>query len=127
MAQKIVVRRGTRDNRDKLFQDPILLAERQCVSGRGVETVEPDNDVNPLVPGRERHLDFGNDAIGAIGVHRLVQVLARQFQRPRFLFQRHDAQAQHIAEVAQAAPTDRADAAGASGDEAGDRSGRVRG
>ncbi len=55
-------------------------------------------------------------------MHRLVQILARQFERARFLFQRHDAQAQHVAEVAQAAPGDRADASRAAGDKAADRS-----
>ena len=105
------------------LQDSILLAERQRVGRRSVETVEPDNDVNPIVARRERHLDFGYDPVRPVGVHRLVQILPRQFERARFRLERHDAQAQHIAEIAQAAPGDRADAAGPAGDEAGDRSG----
>ena len=126
MAQKILVRRRARDDRDKLLQDSVLLAERQRISCRRVETVEPDDDVDPIVMRGERHLDFGDDPVGPIGVHRFVQILARQFERARLRFERHDAQAQHIAEIAQAPPADRADAAGAAGDEAGDRRGSAR-
>ena len=126
MAQKKLVRRRSSDDRDKLLQDFILLGERQCVGRRGVETVESDNDVDPIVLRRERHLDFGYDPVGPISVHGLVQILSRQFERARFGLERQDAQAQHIAEIAQAPPGDRADAAGSSGDEAGDRRGSAR-
>ena len=87
MAQKIIVRRGPRDDCHELLQDSILLAERQRISCRGVETVEPDNDVDPIVLRRERHLDLGDDAVGPIGVHRLVQILSRQFERARLRLQ----------------------------------------
>ena len=72
MAQKIIARRRSRDDCDKLLQDSILLAERQCIRCRRVETVEPDNDVDPIVVRRERHLDFGYDPVRPIGMHCFV-------------------------------------------------------
>ena len=62
MTQKILVRCWSRDHRDKLLENSVLLAERQRVGCRRLETVEPDNDVDPIVVGRKRHLDFGYDS-----------------------------------------------------------------
>ena len=55
----------------------------------------------------------------------LVQILAGQVEHPRRRLHGDDAQAQHIAEIAQAAEIDRADAARTAGDEAADRRGVV--
>ena len=114
------MRRRRRHDSDELLQDPVLLAERERISRGGVEAAEPDDDVGPIVVGGERRLDLGDDSVGAVGVHRLVQVLAGKFERPRRRFHRHQPKAQHVAEIAQASPVDRAYAARTSGDEAGD-------
>ena len=111
MAEKIRVRRGALDDRDQLLQDSVLLGERERVSRRGVETVEADDDVGPVVARGERRLDFGDDSVRPIGVHRLVQILAGEFEQARLGLERHHSQPQHVAEIAQAAPGDRADPA----------------
>ena len=100
MAQEVVVRRRPGDDRHQLLQDPVLLAERERISRRGVETVEADNDVGPVVMRRQRHLDLGDDSVGAIGVHRLVQILPGKLERSRRCLHRHEAKAQHIAKIA---------------------------
>ena len=100
MAEEEIVRRRPRDHGHELLQDAVLLAKRERVRRRRVETVEADDHVDPVVSRRQRHLDKGDDAVRAIGVHGLVQVLAGQFERARLGFHRHDAQSQDIAEIA---------------------------
>ena len=126
MAQEIGVRRRRGDDGDELLQDPVLLAERERISGCGVETVEPDNDVGPVVVRGERRLDLDDDAVGAIGVHRLVQVRSRELERARLGFEGKHLEPQNVAQIAQSPPGDRTDPAGAARDEASDR-GRAAG
>ena len=101
--------------------DALMLAVGEA---DGVHVVViADDDIDPVIGGRQRHLDFGDDAVGAIGVGDLVQVLAGQFQHARRGFHGDDAQAQHIAEIAQAPEIDGADAARTARDETAQRGG----
>ncbi len=125
MAQEIVVRNRVGDHGDQLRQNPVLFAERIGVGRGGLETVEPDNEVDPIVGGGERGLDFDDDAVGAVSVRGFVQILARQFENARLRLHGQDSQAENVAEIAQAAPIDRADAARAASDKAAERGGGV--
>ena len=80
---EIVVGDGRGDRRDQLGQDAVLDAEIVAEARRVHEIVEADDDVDPVVGGRQRHLDLGDDAVGAVGVHHLEHVLAGQFHHLR--------------------------------------------
>ena len=85
-------KRGWRgDRRDQLGQQPVLQADGIAVARRVHETVESDDNVDPLVRSRQRHLHLGDDAVGAVGMRHLVQVFPRQFQNARHFFHRHHA------------------------------------
>ena len=58
MAQEIIMRRGPGDHGHELLQDAVLLPERQRVGRGGVETVEADDHLDPVVSRRQRHLDL---------------------------------------------------------------------
>jgi hypothetical protein len=118
VALEIVKRAGGGDNRNQLGENAVLARQRIGVACCRIETVEADNGVDPVIGRCQRHLDLGDDAVGAIGMGDLVQVLAGQFEHLRLFLHGDDAQADDVAEIAQAAPGDRADAARAAGDEA---------
>ena len=44
------------------------MAELIAEARRVHEVVEADDHVDPVIGGRQRHLDLGDDAVGAIGV-----------------------------------------------------------
>ena len=126
MAQEKIVGRGARDDGYELLQQTVLLAERHRIAQRGVERVEAHDHVGPIISRGQWHFDFGDDSVGAISVHGLVEVFPGQFERARARLHRQDAQPQHVAEIAQAPPRDRTYPARAAGDEAGDGSGPAR-
>ena len=80
---EIVVRDGRGDRRDQLGQDAVLDAEIVAEARRFHEIVEADDHVDPVIGGGQRHLDFGDDAVGAVGVHHLQHVLAGQLHHLR--------------------------------------------
>jgi hypothetical protein len=76
--------------------------------------------MDPFGQRREREVEFGDDAVGAVGVVHLLDVRPVQLDDPRRLLDRDDADAGDVAAVAQHAVAERADAAGPAGDEAAD-------
>ena len=88
---------------------------------------ESDANVgDPLAPGvtrRQRHLDLGDDAVHAIGVHHLEHVAAAQLDDPRLVLDGDDLDAEHGAGIGDLSPGAGAGAGRAAGDEAAD--GRV--
>ena len=127
VAEEIVVRHGRRDHGEFLQQQPILLAQRVGVGVAASSVSKPTMMSTQSIGGAEWHLDLRDDAVGAVGVADLLQVVAGEFQHARAGLHGRDAQADDVAEVAQPAPADRADAARATGDEAADRGGVVGG
>ncbi len=121
MAQEIGLRRGGRDHRDVLLGDAVRLADQVGEGRRALEGVEAEEEVDPRIGGAERHLHLGDDAVGAIGMGDLGEVVAGQLQHARARLHGDDLEPDHIAGVAQAPPGDGADAARAAGDEAADR------
>ncbi len=112
-------RRG--DGGNLLEQEPVLVRDQIGEAHRLHVVVEADDHVDPIVARVERHIDFGDDAVGAVGVHDLHQVAAVELKHARALFHRDDAQPEHVADVPEAPPFDGADAARAAGNEAADR------
>ena len=81
---------------------------------------------DPLAPGmarRQRHLDLGDDAVHAVGVHHLEHVAAAQLDHARILLDRDDFDPEHRARIGNLPPGAGAGAGRAAGDEAAD--GRV--
>ncbi len=124
VAKEIVVGHRCGDRGDLLEEQAVAIGEMVGELDRAHVVFGRDNDVDPVIGGVERDLDLGDDAVGAVGMHHLVELPAGQLEDPRTLLHGDDAQPKHVADVAKAAPVDRADAAGAAGDEAGDRGSR---
>ncbi len=78
VAQEIRLGSGRCDGGNELLEDAVLFAERQRISHCRVESIEPDDHVRPVIFGSQRHFHFGDDAVGAVGVHGLVQIRAGQ-------------------------------------------------
>ncbi len=125
VAIEVVVRHGSCDHGDVLEQQPVLLGQMIGVLDRLAQRVETDNDIVPVVGGRQRHLDLGDDAVGAVGVADFLQIRAGEIEEARRFFHGGDAQADDVAEIAQAPPADRADTAGTAGNKSAERRGLV--
>mmetsp|Transcript_24439 Transcript_24439/g.45502 ORF Transcript_24439/g.45502 Transcript_24439/m.45502 type:complete len:372 (+) Transcript_24439:1166-2281(+) len=104
----------------QLAEDPVAACQIRGVGQGGREILECHKEVDPIVSGGQRHLDLGDDPVGAIGVADPVQVLAGDLDDARLRLHRDHAQADDIAHIAQAAPMDRAHAARPARDEPAD-------
>ena len=83
MAKEIVVGHGRRDGGDLLEEQTVAIGEVVGDLDSAHVVVGADDHVDPVIGGVERNLDFGDDAVGAVGVHHLVEFPAGQLEDPR--------------------------------------------
>ena len=120
--QRLEILRGTPvEDGDQLLGDAVGLAQRVAEGSGAADIVEGHDRLVPRPGARQREFQLGDDAVGAIGVDGLHDLLAAQLQYARLFLHGDHAQSQDIAAAAQAAELDRAHAARAAGDEAADR------
>ncbi len=80
-----------------------------------------DDPLRPRLPGCQRHLHLGDDAVDAVGVEHLEGVAAVEFDRPRNFLDRDDLGRDHCTGIGYLPPRARSAAGRAAGDEAADR------
>jgi hypothetical protein len=117
MAQEHVMRDRRGDNGHVLEQDAVLLSEGVRVDRRVLQGRKARDDIDPRVGGRERHLGRDDDAVGAVGVGDLVEVVTRELEHLRARFHGGHLEPDDVAAIPQAAPPDRPDATRAAGHE----------
>ena len=115
-----ILRRAPVEDGDQLLGDAVGLAQRIAEGSGAADIVEGHDHLVPRPGARQRDFQLGDDAVGAVGVDRLHDLLAAQFQHTRLFLHGDHAQPQDVAAAAQAAELDRTHAARAAGDEAAD-------
>ncbi len=125
VALEMIMRDRRGDEAEFLDQEPVLLAEIIGELRGRAQILEAHDHVHPVIGRGERHLDLGDDAVGAIGVRDLVDVVAGELENARACLHRRHLEADDVAGIAQPAPADRADPARTAGNEAADRGGVV--
>ena len=118
-------RRG--DHRHLVDDDRLVGGDIVAEAGGGHEAVEAGKHVDPLVGLGQPQLQFGVDAGGAVGVHRLEDVVTGKLDDPGLFLKGGDAQLQDVAGIAEGAVANRSDAADAAGNEAAHGRGAVGG
>ena len=63
----------------ELNQDAVFIGELFGKAGGVHEVVEGDEHLGPVVGGCERHLELGDDAIGAVSVRNAGELFATKF------------------------------------------------
>ena len=107
----------------ELLGDAVALGEGVRETRRGRERRERRDPLAPGMARGQRHLDLGDDAVHAIGMHHLEHVAATQLDHARMLFDGDDLDGEHRARIGNLSPGAGAGAGRAAGDEAAD--GRV--
>ena len=88
---------------------------------QGAIKIRKGHDAGAPVPGgSQRHFDFRDDGVGAIGVMHQFDLVAADVEQARRLFRAHDFNGADISTVAQHAPHGRTDAAAAARHKAAD-------
>lgn len=101
---EIVEGRGGFVNAGELDQDAVLIGQF-LGKPRGVHEILAGHEhLDPVIGRGQRHLDLGDDPVGAVGVGHARQFFAAEFQHPRLFLHGHDAQPDDVAEIAQGSP-----------------------
>jgi hypothetical protein len=89
---------------DQLLGDAVAFGEGLAEGGGFSQRVEGRDPLSPGMGRRQRHLDLGDDAVDAIGVHHLEDFATAQFDQARLRFDGHDFDRNHRAEIVDLAP-----------------------
>ena len=83
VAGEELERNGCGDRRDLLGENAAGMGEIVGEAHRVHVVVIADQHVDPVIGGRQRHLHLGDDAVRAIGVVDLLQLVAGQVDDAR--------------------------------------------
>ena len=101
-------RRG--DDGDQLLEDRVLMRDGVGAAGGSPEIRQPHQQLDPAVGRRQRQLELGDHAIGAVGMVHLLDIGATQLEDAWLGLHGHDPRHHDVPPIAQQAPGDRADA-----------------